>query len=278
MLEWLKEHHGKLLGILLVVVPLVMVASAPGNEVGQSTSEPVRMAGGAMGAVQSGGHATVARVGNLFGRLGSDAELARENEELQKEVDRLREEKTRLIGVLQENARLRELVGFQQAHPEFELAPARVVGRDVTPYFRVVKIRIETEAELEEGMAVVAADGVVGQIHRVYHGGADVVLSADPRSRIDAVSQRNRAPGVVEGLGDEANYRAKVAYVSERDELRVGDTMVTSGMGGVFPRELRIGTVVEVESRPGDLFQDVVLEPAVDFSRLEEIFVITNVN
>ncbi len=276
MLEWLKRHRNKVVTALVILIPLAMVVSSSGAEVGESTSTPTQIAGGATGALQSVAHSAFSSVGSLFGSIGSDSDLVAENEELQGEVDRLRDEKTRLIGVLQENSRLREMVDFQRAHPEFELAPARVVGRDVSPYFRVLKIRIETEADLQERMPVVASDGVVGQVHRVYHGSADVVLAADPRSRIDAVSQRNRAPGVVEGLGKETNYRARVAYVSERDELEVGDTMVTSGMGGVFPRELSIGTLVEVDSVDGDLFQQVLLEPAVDFSRLQEVFVITN--
>lgn len=277
MPEWVKKHSNKLVTALLIVVPLAMVVSSSGATVGESTTGPTRAMGGATAALQSGMHSAVGTVGNFLGRIGSDPELVEENEELRREIARLQEEKTRLIGVLQENARLRKMVGFQQGHPEFELVPARVVGRDISPYFRVLKLRIESDAELEERMPVVAPEGLVGQIHRVYHGGADVVLAADTRSRIDAVSQRNRAPGVVKGLGEDSNYRARVAYVSQRDELRKGDTMVTSGMGGVFPRELRIGTLVEIDSAEEEIFQEVIVEPAVDFSRLQEVFVITNV-
>ncbi len=278
MLSWIKRHRRKIALFILVVIPLWMVAASDGLEIGETSSAPTQMTGGVLGSSQAGVHAALGTVGGIWTRLTGRTELAQENEELRREVDRLREEKTRLIGVLQENARLRELVQLETAHPEFELAPARVVGRDVTPYFRVLKIRLQSTEELEPRMPVVAADGVVGQIHRVSKGHADVVLVADPRSRIDAVSQRNRALGIVEGLGHQADYRAKVAYLTERDELRVGDTMVTSGMGGVFPRELTIGTVVAAQPDANELFQEVVVEPAVDFSRLEEVFVITNVN
>lgn len=277
MREWIKKHSKKFVAALLIVVPLAMAVSSSGATVGESTTGPTRAAAGATTALKSGIHGVVGTVGNLVGRLGSDPELEEENEELRDEVARLQEEKTRLIGVLQENARLREMVGFQQDHPEFDLVPARVVGRDISPYFRVLKLRIESDADLEERMPVVAPEGVVGQIHRVYHGGADVVIAADTRSRIDAVGQRNRAPGIVVGLGEDSNYRARVAYVSQRDELQKGDTMVTSGMGGVFPRELRIGTLVEVDSPEDQLFQEVIVEPAVDFSRLQEVFIITDV-
>ena len=229
-----------------------------------------------MGGFQAGMHSVIGTTGGFFRTL-TGGDQSGEIEELRLEVEQLREEKTRLIGVLQENSRLRGMVGFQQTHPEFDLVAAEVIARDISPFFRVIKIKIRSSQPLEPRMPVVSAQGVVGQVHRVYEGYADVILVSDPRSRIDAISQRNRTLGVIEGLGHEADYRARVAYVTERDEVRVGDTMVTSGMGGVFPRELIVGEIVEVDLNTEGLFQEVVIEPTVDFARLEEVFVITNV-
>lgn len=275
MLAWVKTHRRKATGLLVVLLPILMIVSSAGADIGQPTQSATGWGGGVIGGVHSGVASVFGFVGDTWSRL-TGGELKEQNEQLRREVHRLREEKTRLIGVLQENARLREMVGFHQDHPEYELAPARIIGRDVTPYFRVEKIRLESEEQLRPRMPVVAPDGVVGQIHRVYDGYADVVLLSDPRSRIDAISQRNRALGVVEGLGHEADYQARMAYMEERDELEPGDTLVTSGMGGIFPRELTIGTVLEVAMDRERLFQDVVVEPAVDYARLEEVFVITD--
>ena len=278
MLEWIKYHRRKVMVVAVVAMPLLMIVSSAGADIGTSSTTPTRWAGGVVGGAQAGVHSVLATVGGLFSRVSGGGQLAEENEALRQEVEQLREEKTRLIGVLQENARLRAMVDFKTGHPEFELAPAHVVGRDITPYFRVLKIQIRSDKDLEPRMPVVASDGLVGQVHRVYEGYADVVLISDPRSRLDAISQRNRALGIVEGLGHQADYRARVAYLSERDELEIGDTMVTSGMGGIFPRELPIGSIVEVGSSELGLFQEAVIEPAVDFSRLQEVFVITNVD
>lgn len=277
MVAWLKRHGGKATVAVLVLIPLVMLVSSAGAEVGQPTTTPGRWTGSVVGGLQAGLAAVADTGGGVWTRLTGAEEAREENEELRRQVDRLREENRRLIGVLQENARLRELVGFKEDHPEFELAAARVIARDVTPYFRVLKVRIRSDEELQPRMPVVAPEGVVGQVHRVYEGYADVVILADPRSRVDAISQRNRALGVVEGLGYESDYRARVAYLTDQDEVDVGDEMVTSGMGEVFPSELAIGTVIDVEHDERGLFQEVVVEPAVDFSRLEEVFVITDV-
>ncbi len=278
MLAWLKHHRRKVTTFVVVAVPLWLIVSSAGAEIGASSSMPTQWAGGVVGGAQFVVSSTIGTVGGFWTRLVGGGDVAEENEELHREVARLREENTRLIGVLQENARLREMVEFQTARPDFELAPARVISRDVSPYFRVVKVRIESDHDLAPRMPVVAPDGVVGQIHKVYGRYADVVLVADPRSRIDAISQRNRALGVVQGLGTEADYRASVAYLTDRDEIQLGDRMVTSGMGEIFPRELEIGTVVEIDDSMTGLFQEVVVEPSVDFSRLEEVFVITDVD
>ncbi|MFW5966390.1 MAG: rod shape-determining protein MreC [Persicimonas sp.] len=273
----LRKHRRKFVAVLLFAVPLIMMVTGSDADVGrEASSKPVQMARSGLVWAQVGVHDALAWTGDLAARLGG-GDLAEENEELREEVARLREERSRLIGVLQENARLRELVGFKKRHPEYELAPARVVGRDVSPYFRVIRLELRSpDAELEPRMPVVVADGVVGQIHEVYGKYAEVIVVSDPRSRIDAVSQRNRAAGVVEGLGHERDYLARVAYLNEKDEVRKGDVMVTGGKAGVFPRELVIGTVTSVESAERGLFQEVELEPAVDFSRLEEVFVITD--
>lgn len=277
MFVWLHIHRRKMTALLLLVLPLIFLVSSARATVGVETSAPGRLAGGIWGAGQAAAHSIIGNLGGLA-RFWGDKEAMQEVEELRAEVKRLREEKTRLIGVLQENARLRELVGFQSRRPDLELVPAQVIARDLSPYFRVLKIRIRTDEEIKPRMPVVSAEGVVGQVHRVYKGYADVVLVSDPRSRIDAISQRNRALGIVEGLGHEADYLARVAYLRAHDQVRVGDELVTSGMGGIFPRELTIGRIVSVRDDENGLFQEVLIEPAVDMSRLDEVFIITNVD
>jgi rod shape-determining protein MreC len=278
MYDFLSHHRHKFVALVLLFVPLVMVGSSDEPHIGhEASSQPVQVVRGGLAWAEFGTYQGVAWVGDAWKDLVS-GELAAENDKLREEVSRLREEKTRLIGVLQENARLRDLVGFQTKHAEFDLVPARVVGRDISPYFRVLRLKLESTAELEPRQPVVVASGVVGQIHEVYGEFAEVIIVSDPRSRIDAVSQRNRAPGVVEGLGHERDYLARVAYLNQKDEVRAGDVMVTGGKGGVFPKELVLGTVAAVEDAQRGLFQEVRLEPAVDFSRLEEVFVITGGN
>lgn len=277
MLELLRRYRRALAALVLVVIPLALVALRGGTRAGEAKQTAAgALVRGGVGYGHAGVVGVIDGLGERLGALGeSDAD--RERKLMQEEVVRLREEKARLIGVLQENERLRELVGFKRRHPEFELIPARVVSRSTSPYFRVIQLRIRAEGKVAPRQPVVVTGGVVGQIHEVHGQFADVIILSDPRSRIDTISQRNRAHGVVQGLGHERDYKARIAYLNERDRVRAGDVMVTSGMGGVFPAELIVGTIRSVEPDERGLFQQAVLEPAVDLSRLQEVFVITKI-
>ena len=163
-------------------------------------------------------------VGNASGFWDSYVDLIHtkeENERLRQENARLREENIGLQGVLQQNARLSKLVGFRQQRPIYQLEPARVIAADMTPYFRVLRLRLETESDaIAPEMPVVSAEGVVGRIERVDGKFCDVMLAIDPRSKIDILTQLNRSRGILTGRGDEKSYEARIAYLEKVKQLR----------------------------------------------------------
>jgi rod shape-determining protein MreC len=230
-----------------------------------------------MGATRDASSLGLAAVGSFWDQYVDLVGVRAENQQLRVELERLREEHARLLGVMQENARLRNMVGFMEAYPTLQVVPARIIGRDVSPFFRVTSIRIQVDpARVEEGMPVVASAGVVGHVSQVEGAWAEVVLAVDPRSSIDVIVQRNRARGIANGLGHADDYHSRIAYLLRRDQVRIGDVVVTSGVGGRFPPDLVVGRVASVPAAEFGMFQEVVLEPAVDFSRLEEVFVIVD--
>jgi rod shape-determining protein MreC len=169
-----------------------------------------------------------------------------------------------------ENERLRSLLALRDEMPRDAVA-ARIAGADVGGLFRTVTLNKGERDGIEKGMAVIAADGVVGRIVATSPHASRVLLAVDPSSGVDALVQRTRARGIVEG-GSEAGCRLK--FVKRREELLVGDRVITSGLDGIFPRGVAIGRIVGVPRDDRGLFQTAEVEPAVDLERLEEVLVV----
>jgi rod shape-determining protein MreC len=128
-----------------------------------------------------------------------------------------------------------------------------------------------TAAGIRPGMPVVTDQGVVGVVSGTAPGASKVLLLIDPQSQVDAYVQRSRARGSVRGAkGRECSFE----FVLRDEDLAVGDLLLTSGMGEIFPKGLVIGHVTHVERQPYGLFQEAQIKPAVDFGKLEEVFVI----
>jgi rod shape-determining protein MreC len=122
-------------------------------------------------------------------------------------------------------------------------------------------------------MPVVTERGLVGRVHQVGPVSSTVLLLTDPSSGVQGLVQRTRAAGVVNGKSGGAPV---MEYVPQGAEIEPGDLVITSGLGGNFPKNLVIGQVVEVQQRDFDMFQQAVIRPTVDFNRLEFVLVITN--
>lgn len=275
MWESLRQRRVLVLLALFLLTGLVLTLMERGRPIQQTgpfTSVSLQSAG----ATQTAMNGALGGLSRHWNRHMHLVNVEEENERLRSALSRAHEERSRLLGVMQENSRLRALVGFAEAHPNYQLVPAKVIARDSNEFFRVLSIRLDTGgARVRPEMPVVSSAGLVGQIESVDGRYAQVLLTVDKRSSIDIVAQRNRARGVLTGEGNERDYFSRIGYLLRRDEVRLGDTLVTSGMGGRLPADIIVGTVSEVTERSYGLYQDVRVDPAVDFSRLEEVFVIT---
>lgn len=274
MWDYFRKYRGMMVAALVLLVGAAF-ALFEGKDASDRLTPvgSVLVRGAALGERAGAGAAAPAT--GFLERFRDAGRARAEADALAKEVERTREENARLAGILQENARLRAMVGFAAAHPRLDLVPAKVIGADVTPWFRVNTLSVSAgSTRVAVGQAVVSSAGVVGTVHDVAGGVVQVTLAVDPRSSIDVVVQRNRARGVVQGLGHPSNYLSRVAYLLRRDEVKEGDLLVTSGIGGKFPPDLIVGRISKLIPSKQGLFQEAVAEPAVDFGRLEEVFII----
>jgi len=188
---------------------------------------------------------------------------------LRARVRDLQTQAVRLEETRQENVRLRDLLAFRDRLAGDVIA-ATVIGRDATGLARTLTIDRGERDGVKKGAAVLAPGGVVGQAFLVGAGAARVLLITDHNSGIDAIVQRTRARGIVEGTVSEG---CGLKFVKRTEDLQTGDLVVTSGVDGIFPRGLPIGQIGAVDKRGQGLFQYATVRPFVDFDRLEEVLV-----
>jgi len=197
---------------------------------------------------------------------------SKENEELKKELRRVLEKNNRCKEIALTNLRLRNLLIFQKtvAH---KLLGAEIIGKAPSPWIKTAIIDKGKVDGVEKGLPVVIPEGIVGQVIDVSNHYSRVLMIIDQNSAVDAVVQRNRARGIIEG---ESTDRCSLKYALRKHDIKNGDTVVSSGLDGVFPKGLRVGRISKVSRRSSGIFQEVTVTPFVDFERLEEVFVVLN--
>ncbi len=209
-------------------------------------------------------------ISDLLDRYFFLTEVSRENDRLLKEVDRLTRRNSDLLEIIEQQGRIKKL---QKANKNGKLKSLMglVIGRDSTQWSKMIFIDKGTDDGIRGNVAVVTDAGIVGHIVHSTATTSKVLLITDSRSAVDSLFQNTRVPGVSTGTG---NGLCEIKFVPIDAELEVGDRVVSSGLGGVFPKGWMIGTVVNTVKRKQELFQDVVVAPSVDFSRLEDVLVL----
>jgi rod shape-determining protein MreC len=206
----------------------------------------------------------------VFDAVGSLAALRQENEELRRTTDSLFSVVVKARELEKENERLRSLLRFA-TEEELSFEPVELMGRDATNWFSTVTIDKGTRRGIARDMCVVTDKGVVGKVLSVGPLSARVLLLSDSNSRVGALIQRTRTHGIVQG-NDRGGCVMK--YIDPMADVERGDLVVTSGDSLIFPKGLAIGVVTKVERERGALLKWAEVEPSVEFSRLEEAFVI----
>jgi rod shape-determining protein MreC len=166
--------------------------------------------------------------------------------------------------------RLQRLLATKAALPHRVIA-AEVVGQDPSVWFKAIIINRGSNDGIGKGMPVIAPEGIVGQVVTASYTYSKVMLMVDRSSAIDALVQHDRTRGIVEGETDET---CRFKYVLRKADVQIGDTVVSSGLDGLFPKGLPIGAIKEIYKDEPGIFQEVRVEPFVDFTRLEEVLVI----
>lgn len=205
------------------------------------------------------------KLGDYIPAVKSRRYLDKQNRELRTENEVLRQQVRALTEAGNENLRLTRMLKLTE-HTGFKIIAARVIGSDAGNSWKSIQIDRGSNDGLRENLAVLDADGLIGKVVKVTRGEARVLLLIDSNCKVGALLQDSREPGVVAGT--------RMTYVDRNAKIKSGENVITSGLGGIFPKGILIGTVVKAELNRQGMYQDIEIKPAVDFHRLEEVVVI----
>ncbi|HVC32404.1 MAG TPA: rod shape-determining protein MreC [Chloroflexota bacterium] len=226
-----------------------------------------------LGPVEVGVSIPAGRLDQIGQTIEGIGQLRAENARLRAEVDRLSQEAVLLPELQRENAELRAELQFQQTDPQFKWITARVIGVDPSNLVHSIIVDHGSRSGIVVGMTVTTPGGLVGQVVQVTPNTAKVLLVTDVSSSVASLIQSNRAKGVVNGS---RGGQLTMTYIPQGVKVQAGDRVVTSGLGGVYPKGLWVGTITEVHQNDVELYQEAKVQPAVDFGRIEDVLVIVN--
>jgi rod shape-determining protein MreC len=201
------------------------------------------------------------------------ASLRQQNAQLEADVARLQTQVIELQQQVTETNILSALVDFARANPEYSYKAASVIGRDPSPFLRYVIINVGSNEGVLPGMPVVTDKGLVGRVDAVIGEAARLQLVTDAASAVNVRLQASNTEAILVGsiTGD-----LSLDMIPQDANIQVGDVVLTSGLGGNYPANLLVGQIVSVRKLQSELFQQAIIQPNVDFNRLQFVLVITN--
>ncbi|WP_084170869.1 rod shape-determining protein MreC [Desulfofalx alkaliphila] len=271
-----RNSYRKIFYLVILVVVVLLVMRVTSLNRGQLT--PIEGAvKDALSPLQTVTMSISRGIKDAFSFVLSLGSQGAENERLREEIRVLEGKLQRLEELRVENIRLKEMLNYQEFNVDnYRLMTAGIIGRDPSNWFSTFTVNKGAVDGIARDMAVLVPEGLVGRVVAVSERTAEVLLITDPRSGVGAVVQQNRMPGVVEGVANSAGV-LRMIHLPKDAPLEEGQMVVSSGVGGIYPPGIGIGEIISAENDPGGLFQIALLNPAVDFRLLEEVFIVMEV-
>ncbi len=256
-------------GIVLTLF-LILIVSTVGRK---GFNTPHKFALEVVGTLQSAFTQVTSGLGTLWTDYVALWDVREENKKLSEEISKLKAINNHYQEAISTNVRLTKLLKVKESLPPPTLT-AQIIGKDPSIWSRTVVVDRGSNEGVRKGMPVVTDEGVVGQVMDTSPHFAKVLLATDPNSAIDALDQSTRVQGIIKGDG----HTFSMHYVLKNYIITEGDTIITSGVGGVFPKGLPIGKVSNITKSRRGMFQQITISPAVDFSTIEYLIIILTEN
>lgn len=267
MLDFINKHKK---GLIVILVALILIGTTwftigRGNTLGENF----------LGTVTRPITGFFNGIGNFFGNLGKDPET----KVVKEENEKLRRDNIELDELKAENDRLKGLLEYKEKNTVYEYQTAKISARSSNYWFNMFTISSGKSSGIVEGMPVVSSKGLVGKVSEVGATWSKVTSIIDSTSAVSAMVERTRDNGTIKSTLDtsKGSYQLTLEHLPTDSNVQPGDNIITSGLGGTYPKGILIGHVSEVEQQ-SDGSKIVKIEPVTDFKKLEEIMIIKSRN
>lgn len=270
-----RSKRGAIAALVITITTLALAAVLALDFTGRDG-----LLAGPLGAVlapmQRAVTSVTSAVGKKLDAFNYNEQMERELNSALQELATINTKVARYDEVVAENERLRSLMGSYEKYSQYQPMFARVIGKDTGNWFSNFTVDKGSSNGVTLGMTVMSADGVVGRVVDVGINYAKVMSLIDGSSGVAALIERNRDNGVVRGMVDDTTGEdlLQMNYLPDVNDVRTGDTVLTSGLDGVFPKGLPIGTITQISRQSSGLSQYVVVTPFADFEHIEEVILL----
>ena len=268
-----RNHKTGILGIVITIILLILIVVFSNGENNASFFENV--ASKLVMPVQNGLTYLKNKISGNDTFLTDINKLKEENEQLLAKNSELEQSLRELENIKTENETLKEYMNLTEKYGEYKTIPAYVINRDISNYSKTIVINVGTNDGVKEDMTVIGDQGLVGHIVSATDTTAKVQTIIDTASSVSATMSSTDETIVCKGTL-ESTTELKAMYIPTDYNIIQGDSIETSGLGGIYPKGIHIGTVKQVEATKNVTDRYAVIETAVDFDKLSTVLVITN--
>ena len=267
-----RNKKGGIIGIIVTIIILILLVVLTNTE-NSNLSYIENIANKLVNPIQNGLTYVKNKVHGNSSFFTNINDLKKENQELQAKNSKLEETLRELETIKAENQTLKEYLNLTQKYTDYKTVAADVISRDISNYSKTIVINAGKKSGIKENMTVIAAEGLVGHVISVTETTSKVQTIVDSSSNTSSILSSSRDSIVCKGLLEQ-NNNMKAVYIPTDASIAQGDTVETSGLGGIYPKGLKIGKLTQIVQTKNPTEKYAIIEPAVDFTKLETVLVI----
>ena len=271
MFEYFWNRENRLRAIMyLLVISLSLVDIMHQKGLSQKTSWFKRTMIDLVGPLQSAIFYTKRKITHFTHSYFALVGVKQENRQLKQQIIDLKHHIFQLKELRRENQRLKDLLKFGE-ELQYKKILARVIGWDASSHIRLIRVNRGTKNGVQRESPVIASEGLVGHVYQVSDHFSDIMTIINQSNRVDGIVVRTRSHGIIEG---HSNGKCIMKYVTRSEPVELNDQIVTSGLGSIYPKGLRVGKISKIERESYGITQFVEVEPDIDFGKLEEVIIL----